>query len=55
VLFPFFFWRKRRCFDKNTPFHLKKRAPKRYFSKQSLYSCAFFSLVLGFGFLQSSP
>jgi hypothetical protein len=33
----------------------RKGRQNTIFQTQSLYLCAFFSLVLGFGFLQSSP
>jgi hypothetical protein len=44
---------KQRCFGQNALFYLKERQNVN-FSNQSLYLCAFFSLVLSFGFSQSS-
>jgi len=44
---------KQRYFGQNTSFYLKERQNVN-FSNQSLYLCTFFSLVLSFGFSQSS-
>jgi hypothetical protein len=61
VCFPFFFFvavkrMKRRRFDQNAPFHLNKNWRQKEFNfKSALHFARFFTMVLGFGFLQSSP
>jgi hypothetical protein len=61
VCFLFFFlcavkrmkWRR---FDQNALFHLNENWRQKEFNfKSALYFARFFTMVLGFGFLQSSP
>jgi len=47
---------KRRRFDQNTQFHLNKNWRRKEFNfRSALHFARFFTMVLGFGFLQSSP
>jgi hypothetical protein len=47
---------KRRRFDQNAQFHLNKNWRRKEFNfRSALHFARFFTMVLGFGFLQSSP
>jgi hypothetical protein len=47
---------KRRRFDQNAPFHLNKNWRQKEFNfRSALHFARFFTMVLGFGFLQLSP